>query len=77
MDNYEVTKNPTPQEIAFQEEAKQIFDEIAEVLAGHPGWEINPVLQMSPKGITPVISLEKKPKSDIIVPDPPFISKEN
>jgi hypothetical protein len=73
MENYSIEKKSTPEEVEFQKEAKQIFDEIGQVLAKHPGWEVNPTLEVGPKGIFPNISLEKKPVSDIIVPEPQII----
>jgi len=76
MNNYKIEKNPTPEEIEFQKEAKQIFEEVTEVLKKHEGWELNPTLQVTPKGILPTISLEKKPKSDIIVPERPIITPQ-
>ena len=75
MNNYKVEKVPTPEEAEFQKEAKQIFDEVSGVLSKHPGWELNPTLQITPKGILPAISLEKKPvEGDIIVPEVPIIT---
>jgi hypothetical protein len=74
MQDYNVEKVPTPEEKAFQEEAQVIFGEIQEVLKRHDGWELNPVLQITPKGILPTMSLEKKPvKSDIVKVEVPII----
>ena len=74
MNTYQIPKHPTPEEAEFQKEAQGIFNEVSEVLARHPGWELNPTLQVGPRGILPTISLEKKPaKSDIIVPETPII----
>lgn len=71
--SYEVVKNPSEEEKQFEEEAQKKAQEIEEVLHKDGQWVLSPVLNISPNGIIPGISLEKKKESGIIKPEIPLI----
>lgn len=75
MNDYSISKDPTEQEKEFNDTVQKIANEISEVLKKYGEWAMVPSLNISPKGIVPVISLEQKKEKtgEIIIPKIPLI----
>ena len=68
MDNYKVDKVPTAEDKEFQETAKQVNNEIMDILKKY-NVQLIPTLEIMRTGIFPVITLEQK-KDSFKVPEP-------